>query len=42
MIAAGPEGHRRRGVVHKDAADVGVLGQEMLDRLVGLGIDRDV
>src|SRR5215831_17934370 len=39
VVVADPERHRRGGIVHVDAADVGLARQEILHELAGLGIE---
>src|SRR5258708_24083037 len=39
VVAAGPEGDRRRGIVDKDAPDIGGARQEVVDRFAGFGVE---
>src|SRR5882672_8735238 len=38
VVVAGPEGHRRSGVVDENAANIGLARQQILDRLSGLRV----
>src|SRR5215470_11607340 len=39
VVVAGPEGHRRGGVIDENPANVGLARQQVLDRLSGLRVE---